>query len=85
MQFSTFTTFVTLATVALAAPADLEARTGGGSCTNDQPYEYCCSGLLGVLSCTLNILGNSCGGTAYCCDSSVSGTIPISALNCVSL
>ncbi|KAI0885408.1 uncharacterized protein GGS22DRAFT_163644 [Annulohypoxylon maeteangense] len=86
MQFSTITTLFTLAAVAVAAPAEVAARTGGtGSCSNSQPNEYCCSGL-NLLGCTLNILGNSCGGTAYCCDSSVTGSVvDISLLNCVSL
>ncbi|KAI1205048.1 uncharacterized protein F4807DRAFT_465017 [Annulohypoxylon truncatum] len=86
MQFSTITTLFTLAAVAIAAPAEVvEARTGGGSCSNSQPYEYCCSGTVPVLSCILNILGNSCGGEAYCCDSQVSGTVAVGALNCVKL
>ncbi|KAI1656625.1 hypothetical protein F4813DRAFT_363842 [Daldinia decipiens] len=91
MQFNIITIFA-LAAVATAAPAEVvEARTtytGTGSCSNSQPNEVCCSGLL--LDCVLS-LGNPCGGQAYCCNNNVlngSGgllNLNLNLLNCVDI
>ncbi|KAI1800157.1 hypothetical protein F4811DRAFT_51912 [Daldinia bambusicola] len=92
MQFTTIT-ILALAAVATAAPAEVvEARTGGtggtGSCSNSQPNEICCSGLL--LNCVLT-LGNPCGGQSYCCNNNVlngSGGLinaNLNLLNCVDI
>ncbi|KAI1474348.1 hypothetical protein K445DRAFT_27821 [Daldinia sp. EC12] len=91
MQFSTIT-ILALAAVATAAPAEVvEARTTtpDKGCTNEQPNQVCCSGLLG---CVLSgILGSSCGGQAYCCNNNVKNgdgniiPINVNALNCVNV
>ncbi|KAI8964717.1 hypothetical protein F5Y11DRAFT_314993 [Daldinia sp. FL1419] len=89
MQFTTIA-ILALATAATAAPAEVvEPRTGGtGSCSNSQPNEICCSGLL--LDCVLT-LGNPCGGQAYCCNNDVlngSGgliNLNLNLLNCVDI
>ncbi|KAI0131011.1 hypothetical protein F4814DRAFT_456946 [Daldinia grandis] len=86
MQFSTITIFA-LAAVATAAPAEVvEVRTTPvGSCTNSQPNQVCCSN--GLLGCLIPILGQTCGGQAYCCSDSAinNGVVTISALNCFQL
>ncbi|KAI1411201.1 hypothetical protein F5Y13DRAFT_64130 [Hypoxylon sp. FL1857] len=93
MQFSAITTLFALAAVATAAPAEVEVRTGGNptpTCANEQPNQVCCSGILG-LNCVLSIIGQECGGTAYCCNNqavSPSGGLIVAnlnLLNCVSL
>ncbi|KAI1097824.1 hypothetical protein F4804DRAFT_150362 [Jackrogersella minutella] len=88
MQFSVITTLFTLAAVAIAAPADVMARTETPSCTTEQPNQVCCSSLLGVLTCLIQLGGTTCGGSTYCCDNSVSGgtgAINVNALNCVKI
>ncbi|OTB03478.1 hypothetical protein M426DRAFT_321837 [Hypoxylon sp. CI-4A] len=86
MQFTTITTALfALATVAIAAPTEIEARTEG-SCTNEQPNQICCS--VGLLSCVLQVLGQTCGGQAYCCNNNVlgnGGLINVDLLNCAQI
>ncbi|EXK76330.1 hypothetical protein FOQG_18926 [Fusarium oxysporum f. sp. raphani 54005] len=91
MKTTALLSALTMAVVAIAAPAEIEARGGGGSgggssggsCNNNQ-QQVCCNGILG---CTVNILGNNCGGNSLCCDTEAAhGTfINVQALNCVAL
>jgi hypothetical protein len=75
MQFTTIASILAMATVAIGAPApapaDIEARTGhGGGNTpvcSAKAKQVCCNGLL---SCTVQVLGGSCGGNSYCCKTS---------------
>ncbi|KAF4454889.1 hypothetical protein F53441_2682 [Fusarium austroafricanum] len=93
MQFSTIASIFAMASVAIAAPAPgaghekapLVVRTGG---SNNQPVcsaqsqQVCCQGL----SCVLQVLGNGCSNTAYCCESNGNGgLINLNLLNCAKL
>jgi hypothetical protein len=82
-----------LAAMALAAPSDIEARTGNPpsnpSCAAPKKT-ICCNGLIGGILCTVGILGaGTCNDQAYCCDNSgglvVGGLIALDALNCVNV
>lgn len=73
MKFSAVVPLSALVATALAAPAEVVARTGGGgetppsTCNNNQ-QQVCCAGVVGLL-CLVDILGGNCNGGAYCCDS----------------
>ncbi|WZH40849.1 Hydrophobin 3 [Fusarium acuminatum] len=89
MQFSTIASILAMATAAIAAPAEVEARTGKGGnnpVCSAQNTQVCCNGLL---SCAVQVLGGNCGGNAYCCETDapvVSGAlINVALLNCVDL
>ncbi|OTA82455.1 hypothetical protein M434DRAFT_37107 [Hypoxylon sp. CO27-5] len=93
MQFSAITTLFALATVAVAAPAEVEVRTGNPTptCPNEQPNQVCCSGGILGLNCVLSIIGQECGGTAYCCNNQVLNpqggliNVNLNLLNCVDI
>ncbi|KAM0246028.1 hypothetical protein ACHAP5_004999 [Fusarium lateritium] len=88
MQFTTIASIFAMATVAIAAPApaDIEARTGGGntSVCSAKAKQVCCNG---ILSCTVQVLGGTCGGNSYCCKTSapVGALVNVALLNCVKL
>ncbi|KAH7179075.1 uncharacterized protein B0J16DRAFT_166450 [Fusarium flagelliforme] len=89
MQFSTLASVLTMAVAAIAAPADIEARTGGGNNGNNpvctaQNNQVCCNG---ILSCAVQVLGSNCNGDSYCCksDAPVGAIINVALLNCVKL
>jgi hypothetical protein len=73
MQFTTIVSILAMATAAIAAPApaDIEARTGNGGgkppVCSAKTKQVCCNGLL---TCTVQVLGGSCGGNSYCCKTS---------------
>ncbi|KAI4870583.1 hypothetical protein F4820DRAFT_218229 [Hypoxylon rubiginosum] len=87
MQFGTITTLFALAAVAIAAPSEVVARTDSPSCTNNQQEQVCCTSVLGVLSCLVQILGQTCTSQTYCCDTTApTGTlVNIQALNCIKI
>ncbi|RCI17063.1 hypothetical protein L249_1792 [Ophiocordyceps polyrhachis-furcata BCC 54312] len=89
-----FATVLALAAVAIAAPADIEPRTGGSTCSAPNEKPVCCntSGSSGLLTsllnpCAVQVLGSNCQAKAYCCktDASTGGLVNVNALNCVSL
>ncbi|KAH7262805.1 hypothetical protein BKA59DRAFT_505827 [Fusarium tricinctum] len=88
MQFTTIASILAMATVAIAAPApaDIEARTGGGNTPvcSAQAKQVCCNGLL---SCAVQVLGGNCGGNSYCCQTNapVGAFINVALLNCVDI
>ncbi|QPC72167.1 hypothetical protein HYE68_002919 [Fusarium pseudograminearum] len=87
MQFSTLTTVFALAAAAIAAPADIEARTGhdnNNAVCSAQNNQVCCNGLL---SCAVQVLGSNCNGNSYCCktDAPTGALINVALLNCVKL
>ncbi|XXG97272.1 hypothetical protein Hte_003568 [Hypoxylon texense] len=87
MQFGAITTLFALAAVAIAAPSEVAARTDGSSCTNSNQEQVCCDTLLGVLTCTIQILSPVCTSQTYCCDTTApDGTlVNIQALNCIKI
>ncbi|KAM0544648.1 hypothetical protein ACHAPJ_011709 [Fusarium lateritium] len=91
MQFTTIASIFAMAAVAIAAPADIEARTGGkaGDTNNEicsaNNQQVCCTG---GLNCLVQVLGSSCkGGNAYCCETGAStgGLVNIALLNCLNV
>ncbi|CEI41816.1 hypothetical protein FVEN_g3782 [Fusarium venenatum] len=89
MQFSTFTAVFAMAAAAIAAPADIEARTGHDNGNNKpvcsaQSKQVCCNGLL---SCAVQVLGSNCNANSYCCDTQapVGALINVALLNCVDI
>ncbi|KAJ6442347.1 NADH-ubiquinone oxidoreductase [Purpureocillium lavendulum] len=69
MKYTAAISVLALAATAVAAPADLEARTGGNtppppSNCNNNGKQVCCSGLL---TCLVQVLGSPCNNGAYCC------------------
>ena len=58
---------ILLAATAAAAPSHIEARNGGGKCTNTAAKQYCCKPVFSF--CSLITIVSSCDdGTVYCCD-----------------
>ncbi|KAJ3546283.1 hypothetical protein NM208_g1633 [Fusarium decemcellulare] len=92
MKYSAALATFTMAIAALAAPTELEARTGGGSggggstntCSSTGQKQVCCNG---ILACVVQVLGTQCSSDAYCCktEAPVGTLISINALNCISL
>ncbi|KAK3293139.1 uncharacterized protein B0H64DRAFT_444428 [Chaetomium fimeti] len=92
MQFPYLFTALALAMTASALPTGenvdtLAPRTYGtpaASCTNNQ-QSVCCNGPLGALSCAVTVLGSTCGGQSYCCETNAApGTVVnVQLLNCV--
>lgn len=82
MRITSLVTIVAAALTATALPAPaamdiLAPRHGGGGggddkkpvpgCSNDNKPVCCQAGLLGLLECTVALLGGICEGSAYCC------------------
>ncbi len=69
MKYTAALSVLALAATAVAAPADLEARTNHNnpppSNCNNNGKQVCCSGLL---TCLVQVLGASCNNQAYCCN-----------------
>ncbi|KAJ4291253.1 hypothetical protein N0V88_006254 [Collariella sp. IMI 366227] len=90
MQFKTLITALAVAMTASAMPAGsadaVEARTEPSVCNNNQK-SVCCNGLLGLLGCTVGILGGNCNGEAYCCQTNapLGSLINVQLLNCLHL
>ncbi|KAI1136784.1 hypothetical protein F5Y05DRAFT_104256 [Hypoxylon sp. FL0543] len=94
MQFTAITTLFALAAVAIAAPTEIQARTGnpptGISCPNEQPNQVCCSGTLG-LNCVIPLVGETCSGSSFCCNNNVINpqggliNVNLNLLNCVNV
>ncbi|KAM0544205.1 hypothetical protein ACHAPJ_011956 [Fusarium lateritium] len=90
MKFTTIASVLAMAATAVAAPADVEARTGGGggggggttTCSANNK-QVCCNGL----SCLVQVLGKTCSGDAYCCETGapVGTLVNVALLNCVKL
>ncbi|KAI8714961.1 hypothetical protein NCS52_01002700 [Fusarium sp. LHS14.1] len=84
MKFTIFASVLAMAATAIAAPTEVEARSGGsaGSC-NANAQQVCCNGL----NCLVQILGKNCDGSAYCCQTSapVGNLINVALLNCVNI
>ncbi|GAB0132800.1 hypothetical protein EsDP_00001226 [Epichloe bromicola] len=76
------TAIAALAATAIAAPTN-----GGGSAgqCNNKPHSVCCNSVLGLLSCTLNILGQTCSGNSYCCKSAPQNGLINIGLECVKI
>jgi hypothetical protein len=78
MQFTSLFTILAVAMTASALPAEQVAPRAANqvaSCNNVQS-QVCCDGVVG---CTLNVLGTTCDGGSYCCDSDavqVSSALP---------
>jgi hypothetical protein len=76
MQFSNIFTLLAVAMTATALPAadnsNAVAPRTGGSCHTHQK-QVCCNG---ILTCLVTILGASCSGKTYCCETS-SGPVSI--------
>ncbi|TPX18800.1 uncharacterized protein E0L32_011549 [Thyridium curvatum] len=85
MQFSKTLAILAAAVAVSAAPSPNGSTSP--KCTNDNSKQVCCDGLLGGILCTVSILGGSCSGSSYCCEtnSAVGALININALNCVKL
>lgn len=68
MKFTATLAVATMAVVALAAPTEVERRTGGGdsgdTCVNNEK-QVCCNG---ILSCAVQVLGAGCNGGVFCCE-----------------
>ncbi|KAF4966700.1 hypothetical protein FSARC_5644 [Fusarium sarcochroum] len=87
MQFTTIASILAMASAAIAAPADIEARTNPGDNTNvcsTNNQQVCCNGLL---NCVVQVLGKTCDGSAYCCKTGAptGALINVALLNCVKL
>jgi hypothetical protein len=50
-------------------PAPGGGSGGSGKCNGGQK-QACCTGLLGVLTCNIQILGSTCNQEKYCCSTS---------------
>ncbi|QPG95159.1 hypothetical protein C2857_007746 [Epichloe festucae Fl1] len=77
------TVIAALAAAAIAAPTN-----GGGSSDqcNNKPNTVCCTGLLGLVPlCALAVLGQTCSGSSYCCQSAPQNGIINIGLECVKL
>jgi len=93
MQFSNLFTVLALAMTATALPAAenvdvLVERTDIPSNCNAASTNVCCQGgVLGGLLCAVSVIGGSCNGQAYCCntDAPVGVLINIQLLNCLKL
>ncbi|KAI1084479.1 hypothetical protein F5B20DRAFT_525004 [Whalleya microplaca] len=87
MQFTTaITTLFALAASVIAAPSELNARTGTPSyCTDSSQQQVCCNAL--ALDCVVQVLGSVCTTESYCCQSNeAAGTlVNVNALNCIHL
>ncbi|CAM1511939.1 Fc.00g094520.m01.CDS01 [Cosmosporella sp. VM-42] len=83
MKCSAAIAALTMAVAAIAAPADIEVRTGSSTCNSNQK-QVCCNGILG---CAVQVLGVGCSGGSYCCETEapVGSLINLALLNCVSL
>ncbi|KAK3305926.1 uncharacterized protein B0T15DRAFT_502952 [Chaetomium strumarium] len=95
MQFSNLFTVLALAMTATALPAAenvdvLAERTDTpppAKCNSSSTNVCCQGGILGNILCAVSILGGSCTGQAYCCqtDAPAGVLINIQLLNCVKL
>ncbi|KAF5715884.1 fungal hydrophobin domain-containing protein [Fusarium mundagurra] len=88
MKASAVLSALTMAVMAIAAPSDIEARSGSGgsgtSCTSGRVHngqKVCCSSVLGILNC---VVSSTCNGDSYCCNTQQNGVINI-GLDCVHL
>ncbi|KAF4974600.1 hypothetical protein FZEAL_8527 [Fusarium zealandicum] len=93
MKFTIVASVLAMAATAIAAPAEVEARThggGGGSgggktnVCSANTKQVCCNGFL---SCAVQVLGKNCDGSAYCCKTAapVGALINVALLNCVDI
>ncbi|CAN9186842.1 unnamed protein product [Alternaria alternata] len=68
-------------------PAPGGGSGGSGKCNGGQK-QACCTGLLGVLTCNIQILGSTCNQEKYCCSTSDpvgAALVNIDAANCVKI
>lgn len=67
MQFTSLFTMLAVAMTASALPSEAAPRGNNvGSC-NSIAQNTCCNGLL---DCLITVVGETCKGEAYCCDTS---------------
>ncbi|KAK2595599.1 hypothetical protein QQS21_006646 [Conoideocrella luteorostrata] len=82
---------IVLAAAAIAAPCAPDNNhppppsNGGGKCNNNNPHYVCCNGLISGLLCNLNLVGESCSGGSYCCESAPQNGLINIGLNCLRL
>ncbi|UNI22279.1 hypothetical protein JDV02_008181 [Purpureocillium takamizusanense] len=86
MKYTAALSALALAATAMAAPAELDARTNSNppSNCNNNGKQVCCSGLL---NCLVQAIGSPCQNDAYCCktDAPVGALINVALLNCLKL
>ncbi len=80
MQFKNIVSVLALAMTAAALPAaeSIDPRTNPvQDCSNNDQRPVCCGKtLLGVLECSVSILGSVCKGTSYCCTTNAAPVSP---------
>ncbi|KAF5019938.1 hypothetical protein F66182_8035 [Fusarium sp. NRRL 66182] len=94
MQFTTIASILAMTAAVIAAPTEIEARTGhgnpggegsgnGNSICSANNQQVCCSGL----SCIVQVLSDNCQGNAYCCNTGAptGALVNVALLNCLNL
>ena len=67
MQFTSLFTILAVAMTASALPSEVAARANQIASCNSVAQNTCCNGLL---DCLITVVGETCKGEAYCCDTS---------------